>query len=154
MKRFLQSDKTPYRQPTLLYDGPTHEGYQKPSRAWERWFCTTTPWKDFKICSEFLTDFFDPSHHHFNVEVRQDPVKGKTLYVMEDVPKGHFILADSTTLNLDSFEWDILEDFISKYPGTTMVEELYKYVKAYGVDANIIGKTGWSVVLSPQTFVN
>jgi len=154
MKRFFTSNKFPYKQPTLLYDGPTHQTYQRPSRVWENWFCSVEPWKDFKICTEFLTGFFNPAHHHFNVEVRNDPVKGRTLYTMENITEGHFIIADYVTFNMDSLEWDILEDFISDFPSASMHQELRNFVNAYGVETDFLGKTGWSVVLTPQTFVN
>jgi len=70
--------------PTLHYDGPVHQHYIRPLRAWESWFCWSSHGLFERIIpgmygffNHFLTNFYDPSYHNENVEVRWDPVKGR-----------------------------------------------------------------------------
>lgn len=143
-------------QPTVVYDGPTHKGYMITSRAWENWFCKTSPWKLFPIC-EFTKNWMDPSYHHLGVEVRQDPVKGRTVYATEDIPKDHFVnpidAAKSWRLERDLL--DALIDFVDEYPEAEMYRNLLDYLQAYGFTQKGLGIDGFGVsVASVSTFIN
>lgn len=155
--RFVPSAKSPPDMPTVIYDGPTHSGYMTPSRAWERWYCHTSPGKNLPVCQHFLRDWFDSSRHHYKTEVRRDPIKGRALYAAEDIPAGHFVLADDAvmSLRLDQQQWDGLTKFVEDFPDALMYKQLRDFFVAYGFEAEVMGSTGWAVsIASNNTFTN
>ena len=145
--------------PTLHYDGPVHQHYIRPLRAWESWFCWSSDGlrESYPACTDFLTNFYDPSYHNENVEVRWDPVKGRSLFAAEDIPKGHFVGSSDATNSLfvDTAEWKSLNEFADKYPSATMYRGLVDFILAYGYESNNLSRTGWvTSTSSTNTFVN
>ena len=128
--------------PTVLYDGPTHDRYKRPSRIWERWFCSQNPWKDYYLCQTFYNQFFNKEYHHFNTEVRDHPIKNRALYTVDKIEKGHFINADddSTVIHVDTIQWYKLEKFIKDVPSATMYQELRDFIVAYGFETEMLGE--------------
>lgn len=144
--------------PTALYDGPTHIEYQKPSRAWEDWYCQSNVGKRMAVCHSFLQDFYNPDNHvaHTTI-VKRDPVKGRGLYAAKNIKKGTWINADDTSLQLtiDSFHWSALQDFIAEYPDATMYKDLRDWMIAYGFENENTGNSGWSASIAHiNTFTN
>jgi len=140
-----------------LYDGPTHILYTRPSRAWETWYCNQPLYKDLKPCTTFLPNLFDFSRHHSKTEVRRDPIKGRSLFTLEDIPSGHFFLLEDAVWNLklDAREWKALNKFIADFPDAKMYSDLRDFFLAYGYEIETIGSTGWGVSLATnQTFTN
>jgi len=151
--RTLKKEKPP----TVLYDGPTHDRYKRPSRIWERWFCLQYPWKDYYLCKTFYKQFFNKEYHHFKTEVHDHPIKNRALHAVDKIKEGHFINADddSTALHIDSIQWEKLSKFVNDIPTATMYKELKNFILAYGYETEILGFTGWNVALtSNQTFTN
>jgi hypothetical protein len=143
--------------PTLVYDGPTHVRYLEVPRVWENWYCNAPPGKDVPICTTVLPDWFDNSYHHFLTEVREDPVKGRSLYAAEDIPNGHFVLPSdaSLSLHLDAYQWEALNKFIDDFPHAVMYQQLRDFILAYGYESDSFGQSGWDVsIASNNTFTN
>jgi hypothetical protein len=153
MNRFHKQEHLPTRH----YDGSTHANYLIPSRAWENWYCESNLGKKGKECKEFLNNFYDPMMHHANTEVRKDPVKGRGLYAVNDIPKGAFINADDSHLNLHihRYQWDELNRFVEEYPDAQMYSQLRDFFRAYGYQNEGNGNSGWTVsVANVNTFMN
>jgi hypothetical protein len=126
-------------------------------RVWENWYCNAPPGKDVPICTTVLPDWFDASYHHFSTEVRDDPVKGRSLYAAEDIPKGHFVLSSDAglSLHLDAYQWEALNKFIDDFPHAVMYQQLRDFILAYGYQTEILGQSGWDVsIASNNTFTN
>lgn len=144
--------------PTTLYDGPTHQTYQKPSRAWEDWYCQSNIGRRLVVCQSFIHDFYNPENHVPNATlVKRDPVKGRGLYAAKNIKKGTWINADDTSLQLtiDSFHWSALQDFIAEYPDAKMYKELRDWMIAYGFENENTGNSGWSASIAHiNTFTN
>jgi hypothetical protein len=143
--------------PTLVYDGSTHAGYQRTSRAWQNWFCSTFPGKKLASCATFLESWHDPEKHHFKTEVRKDPVKGRSLHALEDIPAGHFILSDDAAMSmrLDAQQWHALRSFVETFPDAEMYKGLRDFFVAYGYESEIMGQSGWTVsIANNNTFTN
>lgn len=139
-----------------MYDGSTHIGYMTTSKAWENWFCRTSPWKDLSVC-EFASNWMDPDYHHFSIEVRNDQVKGRTVYATEDIPKGHFVNPKDAALSwrLEKDVFDALVQFVKDYPEAEMYKNLLDFLQAYGFTQQGIGIDGFGVsVASISTFIN
>jgi len=150
----LSPQSTP---PTVIYDGPTHLRFARPSRDWENWYCSTGPGKSMSICNEFLGKWYNKSFHISQTEVKHVPVKGRSLYAGQYIPKGSFILSDDPgmSLHIDQLQWDVLNNFLDMFPDATMYKNFRDYVIAYGFLADNLGKTGWSVsIASNNTFTN
>lgn len=144
--------------PTALYDGPTHQTYTKPSRAWEDWYCQSNVGSKLPICQSFIHDFYNPDNHvdHTTI-VKRDPVKGRGLYAAKSIKKGTWINADDTALQLsiDGFKWSALQDFIAEYPDATMYKDLSNWMIAYGFENENTGNSGWSASIGNiNTFTN
>lgn len=142
---------------TKVYDGPTHAGYIRPSRVWENHFCKTIPGRNLPICQSVLADWMDISFHHRDVEVRKDPVKGRTVYATEDIPKDHFINPQDASLGwrLERDQWKALNKFVNDYPEADMYRQLREFLLAYGFEQQDLGIDGWGVSLAcTNTFVN
>ena len=146
-------------QPTAHYDGPVHRQYSRPLRAWESWFCW---WAEdiggnFPACTEFLKNLYNPDWNHENVEVRWDPVKGRSLFAAEDIPEGHYV-AMSDIVNsyfIDVLEWKALNEFADKYPSATMYRDLVNFILAYGYESDNLSMHGWATsIASTNTFIN
>ena len=89
--------------------------------------------------------------------MKWDPVKGRSLFSAEDVPKGHFMsLSDAAnSWFIDIGEWKDLNEFANKYPSATMYRELINFVLAYGYESINLSLQGWIVSLSStNTFIN
>lgn len=141
----------------MVYDGPTHVGYQTPSKAWQNWYCTSPLGKSMYICSTFFTDWYDASKHYYRTEVRKHPVKGRALYALEDAPAGTFILPDDAAsgLRIDFANWEELNEFIAMFPDAEMYQQLKDFFIAYGFESEPMGQTGWVVsVANNSTFTN
>jgi len=145
--------------PTVLYDGPTHVGqYQLPSRLWENWYCHSSPGRDLPGCTLFRNWMFDPTRHHKNVEPRMHPIKGRSLFVVDDaIPKNHFVNFDDVihSLHLDATEWDSLVNFVERYPDAALYRALRDFFAIYGFEVKSHAITGWAVSSSStNTFSN
>jgi hypothetical protein len=143
--------------PTLMYDGPTHVKYQTPSRIWEHWYCASSPGKDLPGCTFFQNWMFDPSRHHTNVERKVHPVKGRSLFSAEHIPKDHFVNFNDVihSLHIDQTEWQALVAFIDEYPDAELYRQLRDFIVIYGFQTKAHSMTGWAVsVSSTNTFTN
>lgn len=143
--------------PTLVYDGATHASYHTPSRAWQNWYCHTSPGKDLHVCNSFLNDWYNPEKHHYQAEVRKDAVKGRSLHALEDVPVGHFLVPDDAAmvLRIDTQRWSMLNEFVERFPDADMYRQIRDFFDAYGFESIALGLGGWAVsVGSNATFVN
>ena len=144
--------------PTTLYDGPTHLTYQKPSRAWEDWYCQSNIGRRLAVCQSFIHDFYNPENHIANATiVKRDPVKGRGLYAAKNIKNGTWINADDTSLQLtiDDFHWSALQDFIAEYPDAKMYKDLRDWMIAYGFENENTGNSGWSASIAHiNTFTN
>mmetsp|Transcript_38324 Transcript_38324/g.38699 ORF Transcript_38324/g.38699 Transcript_38324/m.38699 type:complete len:187 (-) Transcript_38324:106-666(-) len=90
-------------------------------------------------------------------EVRNDPIKVRGLYAVEDIPANRFISPDDAIWNLhiEEIEHRALLDFTKNYPDAKMYKALKDFFWMYGYEADTLGSTGWSVSLaSNATFVN
>ena len=148
-----------FYQPTIHYDGPVHQMYSKISRSWESWFCwwAEDVGNDYPACTEFLYNLYNPDWNHERVEVRWDPIKGRSLFAAEDIPKGHYVgmsdVADS--IIIDVLQWKSLFEFVEKYPSATMYQELINFLLAYGYETDNLAMHGWAVsTSSTNTFIN
>jgi len=153
MNRFHKQEHLPTRH----YDGSTHANYLIPSRAWENWYCESNLGNKAKACKEFLNNFYDPIMHQAETEVRRDPVKGRGLYAVNDIPKGAFINADDSHLNLHihRYQWNELNRFVEEYPDAQMYSQLRDFFTAYGFENEGNGNSGWTVsVGNTNTFMN
>merc|ERR1712232_369214 len=143
--------------PTLIYDGPTHLNYARPSRDWENWYCSSGPGKNLSVCDDFLSKWYNRTFHVSQTEVKHVPVKGRSLHAGELVPKGSFVLSDDSamSLHIDQFQWEALNEFVDMFPDAVMYKNFRDYVIAYGFLSDSLGKTGWSVsIASNNTFTN
>mmetsp|Transcript_21124 Transcript_21124/g.32242 ORF Transcript_21124/g.32242 Transcript_21124/m.32242 type:complete len:777 (+) Transcript_21124:1-2331(+) len=146
------------KSPTINYDGPVHQRYSRPLRAWETWFCNFEENADrFGACSHFLFNLFNPAFHHEGTEVRWDPDAGRCLYSKVDIPKGHYV-ATSDVVNswfMDVTEWKALNKFANDFPSATMYRDLIDTMLAYGYESDNLSKAGWAMSTSSNnTFTN
>lgn len=146
-------------QPTIVYDGPTHKGYMITSRAWENWFCKTSPWKEFPICEFVTMNWMNPSYYHLLglANVRHDPVKGRTILATEEIPKHHFVnpIDAAKSWHLEQDLLDSLIEFVDEHPGAEMYRNVLDYLQAYGFTQKGLGIDGFGVsVASVSTFIN
>ena len=142
---------------TLQYDGTTHLTYTRPSRRWERWYCSKNPWKTMLACTEFITKIYDTNYHVSNdTEVRLDPVKGRSLYAAEDIPKGQFILPRDAayTISLDETHYEYFEEFIHDVPSASMFKAMFYTIEGYGFENFGYGFSGYTVTTTPASFIN
>ena len=141
---------------THLYDGPTHRSYVRPSRLWERWYCSKKPWKDMAACNEFVTKFFDPKYHVHDVEVRVHPVKGRTLYAAHDIPKGYLIHPrdSANTVIFDNEQYENFFNFITLHPSATLFKSMYWTIDGYGFESSGNGFNGYVVTTTEMSFMN
>jgi len=142
---------------TVVYDGPTHKGYMIPSRVWQNHYCKTIPGRNLPICQSFVHDLMDASFHHHNLDVRKDPVKGRTLYAAEDIPKGHFINPQDASLSwrIEQDQWQALNKFVEDFPEADMYRQLLDFILAYGFEQQALGIDGWGVSIAcANTFIN
>ncbi len=154
MMKSMQSLSLP---PTSYYDGTTHVSYLRPNRVWENWYCRSILGRTSLECSTLIRDWYDPSKHGHKTEVRRDTIKGRSLHAAEDIPKGVFILADDTYMNLhiDAHQWEGLNNFVNDFPDASMYKDLRDFFLTYGFENEPIGLSGWSVsVASNNTFTN
>ena len=143
--------------PTLIYDGMTHRSYNTMSRAWEHWYCKTLPGRNLPICNSFLERWYNANNHFYGAEVRQDPVKGRSLVAVQDCPAGSFVLPHDAGLSmrLDRQQWLALNKFVKDFPEADMYKQLRDFVLIYGFESEAVGTTGWSVSIAcNNTFTN
>ena len=116
---------TPHHQ-TFYYDGPTHLSYTRPSRIWETWYCATPPGKYLKSCTTFLPDLKNAKKHTPRTVVKKDPVKGRSLFAVDDIPAGNFVGSEDAVWNmhLDRIEWQALNEFVDMFPDAKMYAQL------------------------------
>lgn len=121
--------------PTLLYDGPTHIAYLQTPLVWEYWYCRNPVMGESTFaCRFFLNQWYNASYHHLSsssTEVRRVPVKGRTLFATQAIPKGHFVLSQDTALNLqiDAVRWYALERFVEDFPDAKQYGALRDFCK-------------------------
>lgn len=143
--------------PTLVYDGMTHKKYNTIARAWEHWYCKSLPGREMPICKSFLAKWFDVNNHFYGTEVRQHPVKGRSLFAIKDCPAGNFILPHDAGLSLriDSEQWNALNKFIDDFPAADMYHQLRNFFIVYGFESFALGSTGWAgSIACNNTFMN
>ena len=143
--------------PTLVYDGMTHRQYNTLSRAWEHWYCKSLPGRELPICNSFLARWFNADNHFYGTVVRQHPVKGRSLFAVEDCPAGHFILPHDAGLSLriDKQRWNALNKFIDDFPEADLYRQLRDFFITYGFESEALGSTGWAVSIAcNNTFTN
>ena len=142
---------------TLVYDGATHVGYQRPSKVWQHWYCRTPPGIHLYECSTFLKDWYNRDNHYYKTEVRKDPIKGRSLIALESVPKGSFVLPDdaASSLRLDSDQWTALNEFVERFPDADLYRSIRDFFVAYGFMSEPLGQSGWCVsIANNSTFTN
>lgn len=153
MDRFHKQEFVPARN----YDGATHANYLVPSRAWENWYCESELGRNQTACKNFMKDFYNPVIHQGEAEVRRDPVKGRGLYAVNDIPKGAYINADDSHMNLHihRYQMEALQSFVEEYPDADMYNQLLQFFHAYGFENEPNGQSGWTVsVANVNTFIN
>jgi hypothetical protein len=138
---------------TLVYDGATHAGYQRPSKSWQKWRCRTPPGNQLYECKDFIKEWYDRDKHFKITEVRNHPVKGRALVALEPVSEGDFILPDdaSSSLRLDRDQWDALNAFIERFPEAEWYQKLRDFFVTYGFESEPLGLTGWCVSTADNT---
>lgn len=142
---------------TKLYDGPTHLSYIRPSRNWEKWYCSKKPWKNMPVCNEFLVKALNTKYHAAtNIEVRIDPVKGRTLYATENIAKGHILLPQdvANAISLDEDHYTAFAQFIEDVPSAHLFQSMYHTIDGYGFENVGYGFSGYAVTTSIGTFMN
>eukprot|EP00588_Corethron_pennatum_P019639 CAMPEP_0194328236 /NCGR_PEP_ID=MMETSP0171-20130528/43973_1 /TAXON_ID=218684 /ORGANISM="Corethron pennatum, Strain L29A3" /LENGTH=740 /DNA_ID=CAMNT_0039088491 /DNA_START=82 /DNA_END=2304 /DNA_ORIENTATION=- len=143
--------------PTKFYDGTTHKNYQRPSRSWEEWSCRYPPFNTHKMCTTYRPQLFDKNGTILTTYVNHDKVKGRSLHASEFIPAGKFIHIEDfgSSLYVDFDDWNLLDNFIKKYPEATMYAAFRDMVVAYGYQSYSNSRGGWSVAIaSVNTFTN
>ena len=142
---------------THYYDGPTHTSYLRPSRTWERWYCSKLPWKENGACTEFIKKCFDTNYHASNnTEVRVDPVKGRTIYASKRIPKGHFIYPRdaASAISFDEDHYNNFKQFIDDVPSASLYRTMYNTIDGYGFQSSGHGFGGYVVTTTSSSFMN
>uniref|UniRef100_A0A7S1VUD5 SET domain-containing protein n=1 Tax=Grammatophora oceanica TaxID=210454 RepID=A0A7S1VUD5_9STRA len=143
--------------PTLIYDGTTHVGYILISRVWEQWFCRSEYGRKLAVCTEFLPMWFDSENHRYDFEVRQHPVKGRSLHATKAISKGQYVIPNDAALSLrlDRQKWEALNKFIEDFPQATLYKDVRDFIVIYGFESEALGVTGWATSIAcNNTFCN
>ena len=142
---------------TIIYDGATHAGYQRPSKVWQNWRCKTPPGNQLYECTTFLQDWYNRENHFYKTEVRKDLVKGRSLIAVEAIPKGSFVLPDdaASAMRIDNDQWTALNKFVERFPDADLYRQVRDFFVAYGFISDALGQSGWCVsIANNSTFTN
>jgi SET domain-containing protein len=89
--------------------------------------------------------------------VKKIPVKGRTLFATENIPKGHFVQPNdaAVSMRIDRIQWEALNKFISDFPEADQFRELRDFYLAYGFESDVLGVGGWAVSIAGiSSFMN